>query len=302
MDLITCAITTHKRKPEIVERALKSILSQTYKKIEVFVVDDSPPDWEYRNDVKYMVEGYSSQNVIYIPHEKCMGACVARNTALENSNGKYIGYLDDDDEWKSEKIEMLLNGFTNENIALVYCDRLLYNDTTGETRVYNPEIHTGMIYDKLIVKNFIGSTSYPLLKTDCLKEIGGFDPLMQSAQDYDVWLRLARKYEVAYIDAPLIVYHVHEGEQITKNPIKRISGLERICEKNIDYLSKNRYAYWVRINGILTHYVDAKMYKKAIMGWLMAVSKKPFEIKANINNLYNMFARTIVNIRDRNKR
>ena len=301
MDVVSCIITTHKREPKIVERALLSILNQTYRNIEVFVVDDSPLDFKYRDSVREMVESYEERNVTYIPHVNCMGACVARNTGLENCNGKYIAFLDDDDEWKPEKIEMLLNGFTNENIALVYCGRVLYNDTTRETRVRNPEIHTGMVYDELILKNFIGSTSYPLLKADCLKEIGGFDPLMQSAQDYDVWLRLARKYEVNYVDEPLIVYHVHEGEQITKNPIKRISGLERICEKNIDYLSKNKYAYWVRINGILTHYIDAKMYGKALKKWFEAVSKKPFKIKGNANNLYNMFVRTVTNIRDRNK-
>ena len=301
MDLVTCVITTHKRKPEIVERALKSILNQTHTNIEVFVVDDSPSDWEFRNDVRLMVEGYVTQNVTYIPHDKCMGACVARNTALENAKGEYIGFLDDDDEWKPEKIKMLLNGFANENIALVYCGRVLYNDTTGETRVHNKEVYTGMVYDELILKNFIGSTSYPLLTTSCLKEIGAFDPLMQSAQDYDVWLRLARKYEVNYVDEPLIIYHVHDGEQITKNPIKRINGLERICEKNIDYLSKNKYAYWVRINGMLTHYIDAKMYGKAVKNWFKATRKCPFKIKENFNNLYNMLARTIVNIRDRRK-
>ena len=301
MDVVSCIITTHKREPKIVERALLSILNQTYRNIEVFVVDDSPSDFEYRDSVREMVESYEERNVTYIPHEKCMGACVARNTALESAKGEYIGFLDDDDEWKPKKIEMLLNGFTNENIALVYCSRVLYNDTTGETRVHNPEVHTGMVYDELILKNFIGSTSYPLLKTDCLKEIGGFDPLMQSAQDYDVWLRLARKYEVNYVDEPLIVYYIHEGEQITKNPIKRINGLERICEKNMDYLLKNKYTHWVRINGLLTYYIDAKMYGKAIMGWIKAVSKKPFKIKGNLHCLYNLCARFIVNIRDRNK-
>ena len=111
MSLVTCAITTHKRKPEIVERAIKSILNQTHKNIEVFVIDDSPSDWEYRNDVKSMVEGYSSQNVTYIPHEKCMGACVARNTALENAKGEYIGFLDDDDEWNPTKIDKMIKAF-----------------------------------------------------------------------------------------------------------------------------------------------------------------------------------------------
>ena len=165
MPLVTCAITTHKRKFEIVERALKSILNQTHTNIEVFVVDDSPSDWEFRNDVKAMVEGYSSQNVTYISHEKCMGACVARNTALERANGEFIGFLDDDDEWNPTKIAEMIKAFDTENIGLVYCNRESVYDSSGKVTIQNPEVHTGNVFDSLIISNYIGSTSFPILKT-----------------------------------------------------------------------------------------------------------------------------------------
>ena len=71
--LVSAVITTHKRPPEIVERALKSVLGQTYSNIEIFVVDDSPEDYVFRSDVKSMVESYSDKKVRYIAHKKCMG-------------------------------------------------------------------------------------------------------------------------------------------------------------------------------------------------------------------------------------
>ena len=80
MPLVTAVITTHKREVAIVERALKSVLSQTHKELEVFVVDDSPCDFYDRDNVKAVVEKYIDENVTYIAHEKCSGACVARNT------------------------------------------------------------------------------------------------------------------------------------------------------------------------------------------------------------------------------
>lgn len=301
MNLVTCAITTHKRKPEIVERALKSILNQTHKNIEVFVVDDSPADWEYRNDVKSMVEGYSSQNVTYIPHKKCMGACVARNTALENAKGDYIGFLDDDDEWKPQKVEKMLEGFINTNIALVYCNRETVYDKSGEIKVQNPMIFTGMVFDKLIINNFIGSTSFPIIKTSCLKEIEGFDPLMQSAQDYDVWLRLAEKYEVGYVDEPLCIYHWHEGEQITKNPLRKVNGLQRLIEKNSVYLSKHPDEYRSRTFELLPYCIKAKQYGKSFKLWCKAMIKAPLKVKTNIYNLYLMVAIPLVAIRDKKK-
>lgn len=301
MDLVTCAITTHKRKPEIVERALKSILNQTYKNIEVFVVDDSPSEWEFRNDVRTMVEGYSDKNVTYIPHDKCMGACVARNTALEHATGKYIGFLDDDDEWKPEKVEKMIAAFTNDDIALVYCNRESIYDDLDKVEIQNPSVFTGMVFDSLIMKNYIGSTSFPILKTAYLKEIGGFDPLMQSAQDYDVWLRLAEKYQVAYVDQSLCRYHLHKGEQITKNPLKQVAGLKRLMEKNSMYLSKYPDAYRSRAFEIMPCFVRAKKYGQALSVWFKAVLKRPFKFKSNFYNLYLFFAMIIVAIRDRNK-
>ena len=130
--LVTAVITTHKRPPEIVERALKSILIQTYKNIEIFVVDDSPAEYELRSAVKNMVESYADRNVTYIAHKKCMGACAARNTGLEAANGEFIGYLDDDDEWFPIKIEEQLKGFDSEDVALVYCGNNVFYESTGE--------------------------------------------------------------------------------------------------------------------------------------------------------------------------
>ena len=92
------------------------------------------------------------------------------------------------------------------------------------------------ICENLLIKNFIGSTSFPLIKTECLRNIGGFDPLMQSAQDIDVWIRLCEKYKINCVDEALITYHFHEGEQITTNPKKKINGAERLNEKNMKYL------------------------------------------------------------------
>ena len=299
--LVTCAITTHKRKPEIVERALKSILNQTYKNIEVFVVDDSPSDWEGRNSVKSMVESYSSQNVTYIPHDKCMGACVARNTALENAKGEYIGYLDDDDEWCSDKIEKQLEGFINENIAFVYCDHKIVYDDTDRVENIASEKYSGNVFDKLILGNFVGSTSFPLIKTEYLRKIGGFDPLMPAAQDMDVWLRLAKEYEVNYTEHSLVVYHVHSGEQITKNPLKKIDGLQRIMEKHKDYLKSNKKAAWMRNMKMIPSYVDSKQVVRAFYIWLKTSFKCPLRIKGNIYYLYLIFVKVIVNIRDRKK-
>lgn len=287
--LVTAVITTHKRPPQLVERALKSILNQTYTDIEIFVVDDSPAEYELRADVKTMVEAYSDRNVTYIAHEKCMGACAARNTGLASANGEFIGYLDDDDEWLPTKIEEQLQKFTSADIALVYCGRTVVYDSSNKTVDCLPECELDNVYEELLKSNFIGSTSFPFLRTSALREIGGFDVEMQSAQDYDVWLRLCKKYSVDFVNKSLVLYHFHEGEQITKRPDKKVSGLERIIEKNYEFIKLNGETYWLRHMSLVPWYAKNKQFGKALKTWFKAAFRCPLKIKGNITYLYSFF-------------
>lgn len=292
MALVSAVITTHKREPKIVERALKSILNQTYKDIEVIVVDDSPASYEHRCEVEMMVERYSSKGVIYISHETCQGACVARNTGLYNSKGEFIAYLDDDDEWKPEKIERQIEKFNKESVALVYCGAESIFESENKTVKWNQLFLSGMIYSELLKENFIGSTSFPLIRKQALVAVGGFDKEMQSAQDYDVWLRLTQKYEVDFVEDSLVVYHVHEGEQITKNVKKKISGLERIILKNKELIHKNRKLFWIGYSCLIPFYVKDGQKKKAFKIWFRCCLKCPWKIKGNLKCLYRLITNT----------
>lgn len=293
IDLVTAVITTHKRKPEVVERALKSVISQTYGNLEIIVVDDSPDDYPGRTAVASMVKGYGSVGVRYIPHKTCKGACEARNTGLTAATGTYIAFLDDDDEWLPQKIEKQIEKFVSSDIALVYCGSLTKNDMNGTIVTANTRFLSGSVYEELIKNNFIGSTSFPLLRTEAARSVGGFDPLMQSAQDMDLWLRLAKKYNIAYVEEALVVYHVHDGEQITKNYAKKVSGLERLNEKNADYLRADKEAFWIRTIKLAPIYAGNRQYRKAISAWLRAIIVRPWHVENNLRYLIYMFRNMI---------
>ena len=97
--LVTAVITTHKRKPDVVERALKSVLKQTYDNIEVFVVDDNDPSFIERIATEEVMSQYENNpKVTYIQHEYNKNGSAARNTGWLHAKGKYITYIDDDDE------------------------------------------------------------------------------------------------------------------------------------------------------------------------------------------------------------
>ena len=281
----------------MVLRALDSIIAQTYRDIEIIVVDDSPTDYPEREAVQSAVMKRQSENqdisIKYIAHEKNMGACVARNTGLDVARGEYVAYLDDDDEWLPEKIEKQIQVIQNSNAALVYCGSISKNDTTRKETVGKKEYIKGNAFKRLLYSNFIESTSYPLIRKECLLNIGGFDPLMQSAQDYDVWLRIAKQYEIDYVDQPLVRYHIHAGERITSNPVKKISGLERINQKNAEYLDKDRKLWWKRHIGIARYYAMDHKPKIALYIWWKCLCKCPEYIWKNTFYLLRIIQTTI---------
>lgn len=291
-EMVSAVITTCKRDKTIVRRAIESVLKQTYPNIEIVVVDDSPSSFEGRESVSEMVRHIGQeapQKVRYIQHETCLGTNAARNTGIKNSSGEFIGFLDDDDEWLSEKIEKQVKLMEKLKVSLVYCSAFMKNDTTGELPHGNGCEYRGWIYPDLIMGNFIGSTSFPLLKKRDVIEVGCFDENMQSAQDYDLWLRLFKQFECDYINEELGIYHIYKGEQITKNPKKKIAGLRRLNEKNMEYLMQNKKAHWYRTIKIAPFYAQDGQFRKGISTWLETVRLCPFEMKVNIKYFGNIF-------------
>ncbi len=287
--MITAVVTTHCREPEIVARALKSVLNQTYRDIEIFLIDDSAPDYEKRDDVKRLAEGLSSR-LKYIRHSSCLGACAARNTGLFEAKGEFIAFLDDDDEWLPDKIQKQIIGFDSDEVGLVYCNSKVIDDLTGKTHVNRLKKRRNNVFFELFEDNFVGSASFPLIRTNALRMIGGFDVELKAKQDVDAWLRLSKFCSFNYVDEPLAIYHVHGGDRISTNPHSKISGIERLLEKYIDDLKNNKSAYASRLLSLAPYYAMVDQFKKSLSVWIKAVVLRPWAIRTNLLYLAKVWA------------
>lgn len=263
---VTAVISTCKREPQCLRRAIDSVLNQDYKDIELFIVDDSPNDYAFRDDVMRLCKTFEGDNVKYIRNEKQMGACSTRNRGALAGTGEYIAFLDDDDFWCNNKISKQVSVLEEHpEYGMVYSDFLLINEKSGKTikNSDNSEPHSGEVFDALMASNFIGSTSIPLMRRGVFEEAGRFDPNQPAMQDWDLWIRIAQKYNIGYIPECLAKYYIHSGEHITKSPKKRRVGLERINEKYSTYLDAHpilkgeRYYYLMRLNIAEHNLVDA---------------------------------------------
>lgn len=287
--MVTVVITTCKREAKIVFRAIESVLSQTYKDWELIVVDDSSCDYKQRNLINNKCSELSKfYNVSYIANKENSGACFSRNEGLQVAKGEYIAYLDDDDEWLTDKLEKQVQCLDNasDEVALVYGPLYKENDETGERQKENLPLYSGFLYDKLMERgNFVGGMSIPMMRTKCVKAVGGFDMLMQSAQDQDLWLRLSDKYQFTSISDILIVCHTHKGDQISKDPQKKIAGMKRLIEKNKEYLEEHSELMWKKTLALIPYYLLAGQKKEALATWRQAVALCPKKIPTNAKEL-----------------
>ena len=283
--LVSVIITTCKRGPQILERAIQSVISQTYNEWELIVVDDSPGTYEYRDKAKSIVLKYAEEfPILYHENTENLGACASRNIGLALAKGKYIAFLDDDDEWLPLKLELQVDALEHAEttVALVYCNN--YRKTEGEESlqlIERPQ-RTGKVYEYLMKEgNFIGGMSIPLMKADAINNVGSFDPLMQSGQDIDLWLRLSKRYEFISIEVYLVINYWYPGDRISNNVEKKIEGRKRLIEKNLDYLDSHKCIKWKRLISLEQAYVIGYKKKEAFEVWKQAVKLCPYKIVKN---------------------
>lgn len=273
--LVTAVITTYKRDPEIVIRAAKSVLHQTYKNIELFIVNDYPEGKELSNRLKEAIDDLNDTRVMYICHGKNEGACAARNTGIRNGTGQYVALLDDDDEWMPEKIETMLCAFENDT-GLVYSAFYLGNPSEG--KIVTRGNKSGDIKRDMLCKNLISGTSMPMIRRKCFDDCGMFDVNLLSSQDYDMWMRITLKYPVKYIDKPLTIRHFSD-ECITANTRKRKQGWDYFTNKYIKYYQEDPYLYNYRLNAVVNASFMIGEFKYGWEKYKRAVKIRPLSIQ-----------------------
>ena len=237
---VSVIIPTYNRA-HLIERAIKSVLNQTYQDFELIIIDDGSTD--NTNEVlKKYIE--SDNRIQYIRHKINKGGSAARNTGIKNSVGKYIAFLDSDDEWLPEKLMEQLNVFKDESyeIGAVYSG-FQYIDIKGnhKGRQHIPKSE-GYIYDDLLTKNCVGSASTILIKKECLDQVELFDETLPSCQDWDMWIKIAKYYKFAFVKAPLVKYYIHYN-QISNNFKAVVRGEKRVIDKYFRELKKRPYIY-----------------------------------------------------------
>lgn len=242
MKLVSVIITTYHRDVLLLCEAIESAIDQTYKAIEIIVVDDNGKDSSYQVRNQEVLSKYPE--VIYLINEKNAGAQYSRNKGILVAKGDYIAFLDDDDIWKNDKIEKQLAEAEKTDAGLVFCSGYEFDGTDRSSlRPYEQRTCDGeLTFDKLILNDFIGTTTQAFIDRNVFDKIGLFDENMPARQDYEMWLRISLKFKIVKVDEALFFHRIHEGTQISKDYEKSYEGIKRIYEKYSQQIKGNPFA------------------------------------------------------------
>lgn len=207
--LVSVIIPTYKR-PVFLDRAIDSVLCQTYTNIEVVVVDDNNPETDARKKTEEIMSKYSSNpKVKYIQHECNKNGSAARNTGARNSTGKFIAFLDDDDIYLPNKITSQVARLQSLSNDWGFCYSKYYTKRGGDAKVLADERREGDLFLLALKQELcVNAGSNLLIRREAFDAISGFDESFKRNQDHEFLVRLLQKYKIAYVDEPGLVYSV----------------------------------------------------------------------------------------------
>jgi hypothetical protein len=229
MPIVSVVIPTCGR-PDMLQQAVRSVVNQTFQDFEIIVVlngaasqtADAATRWSSNNKVRAVTMAR---------------ACVstARNVGVASAQGDWIAFLDDDDLWLPEKLEVQLAAAHQTNADLITCNFELC-DENGDFAQSGGLIsrpHGLTFAEALMLGNYVSGGSAAVVKTTALRSLDGFDPKLDGHEDWDMWRRLSWRHRIHYVDQVLVKYRRHAGNK-TADPLLMLEAATRHFVKLLD--------------------------------------------------------------------
>lgn len=293
MQKVSVIIPTYRRSKYLI-RAIESVLNQTYKDIEIIIIDDNGKGTEDQIDTQIRLQEYIDKNeIIYIPLEKNSGGSAARNVGINKSTGKYIALLDDDDEFMPQKIELQVSKLESlgDEYKAVYSSFVrIYEDK--EIEYHNEK--QGNLFETIVnmeLDTDAGSTL--MFDRDVLEKVGGFDESYKRHQDIELIARIAFYYKIAVVEA-ICVKKYEYRTNAPKKAIDKDKNRMHYVEKMLPYVEKagidKEYFIYKHNFDIAKQYLKEKDIKNMMKK--IKESKKPFKAFVNIGKDALKYRRT----------
>jgi glycosyltransferase involved in cell wall biosynthesis len=260
---------------DILPDAIESVLKQTYKDYEIIVIDDGSED-----STREIVEKYCGMGVRYY-YQKNSGVAAARNSGIQRSKGYFVAFLDADDLWMPKKLELQMKAIQELNVGAMGCGYSFVDCTSGHhyseiVRKNFPNRET--LYKNLCISQIIPACSSGILiKKDYFRVVGYFNEALMIAEDWELWLRIAKTYDIKFVEQPLVLLRVNHGKPSYRVPSNEELFVGKVIREQVPkkYQSKAFAALYARLGRSCLASLD----KKRGVGYLIrSIFLHPFPI------------------------
>ena len=231
---ISIILPTYNRADFYLKRAIDSVISQTYNNWELVIIDNNSKDGTYD-----LIHSYDNSNIKYLTINNNGNIAKSRNLGINNSSGDYIAFLDSDDYWLEDKLEMCINFLINNKEYLGVCHSENWiNQNDIVTKNYGPE--ENFTFKKLLCRgNCISLSAIIISKKEiCYVDNFSENNSIITAEDYDLWIKLAKNNtKIGFLKRVLGVYQIHKKSE-SSNVLKNTDAIEYVIKK---HLKDNKY-------------------------------------------------------------
>jgi glycosyltransferase involved in cell wall biosynthesis len=270
--------------------ALNSVLQQSYQEFEIIIIDDGSID-----KTREYIESLNNSKIRYEWQENSGLPSVARNNGIKLATNEWISFLDSDDFWEEDKLEFVKNEILNNQkdnlVAIGHWENLLVNGI--KKNILKHGIESDNIYNELLFKGNVYSTSAMTVKKDILDKLDGYNisDKYYIVEDYELWLRVSRMGNIKSINKVLGSYCLGESDNISSNIDKLNDNLINVVTDNIDNLDirNDEKDKLKRIHISRINYYRGRTYQKegnsnkAIPILIDSIKEHPFMLKKYIS-------------------
>jgi glycosyltransferase involved in cell wall biosynthesis len=235
---LTTVVITCYNIHEYITEAISSVLDQSYRKYEIVIVDDGSTD-ETRN----VIFPFLNNNVKYLA-KKNGGPSSARNMGIAHAEGDLIAFLDGDDIWEPDKLLCQVNAMLNNpNAGMIFSDFSTFDSSGLFVSCKNRSMFRNLEpleYHYLVARNNFIYPSTVIVRKSCFEQCGVFDETLRGPEDWDMWLRIARHFDVLGLHSSLARIRQHSSN-ISTNVSIMLENERRAIEKQVPFLGYLEY-------------------------------------------------------------
>jgi glycosyltransferase involved in cell wall biosynthesis len=270
--LISVIIPTYNHS-QFLEEAIQSVLAQEYQNLEIIVIDDGSTD-----GTREILSKYQGKVICIFQSNK--GPSAARNRGIKVARGQYVAFLDSDDVWMPNKLFSQLRGIEEDkSVGVVGCSAFIIDHSGNILKhwvVKKNQSHDQFLRELTIRNEFYGGTSGALIRRGCFDRVGLFNENLRFGEDWDMWLRISKRYNIKFENECLVKLRKHNLSKDYNNLLLMERDISKIIETNINNgIIAGRKAYSYLYTGLGSYCLEKSEKWKAMLFAVRAIISYP---------------------------